>query len=113
MDASTAVGLRDERGVEIAVAVVPQDALRGHLREYVDVVRQLSRAHDAGGRARITALDMAKKVTHDRGARVLEEACGHLGVDHATCRRLFTLIFALRVDTADALLSHRGHRRVR
>jgi uncharacterized protein (UPF0262 family) len=110
---ATAIALYDGDGVEIGAVAFPRDVLRHHIREYVDVVRELARAHDAGGRSRITALDMAKKVTHDAGARALAGACGPLALDHATCRRLFTLIFTLRVDTADALLAHRGHRRVR
>ncbi|MFW5877378.1 MAG: UPF0262 family protein [Myxococcota bacterium] len=91
---------------------VPRDTLKDLIAEYVDVVRDLARQEGPGGLARFEALDMAKKVVHDRAARVLRRQCRALGIDHDTARRLFTLLLSLRVDTTKLVGIH-GHRRVK
>jgi uncharacterized protein (UPF0262 family) len=58
------------------------------------------------------ALDMAKKVTHDRAGRVLKRELRDFGFDLETSRRLFTLLLSLRVDTTRLVGIH-GHRRIR
>jgi hypothetical protein len=55
---------------------------------------------------------MAKKVTHDDAGRKLQRLCRPLGADHDTCRRLFSLLLALRVDTTRLTGIH-GHRPIR
>ena len=87
-------------------------ALAELVHEYVDVVRELARADVQGGLARLEALDMAKKVTHDKAGRLLQRRCVDLEIDHPTARRLFSLLFALRVDTTRLHGVH-GHRRIR
>ena len=105
---------RSESGGDepISDITLPYDKLNDHIHEYVDVVRQLAKAAPAGSLARLEALDMAKKVCHDRAARVVERACRILGVDHATARRIFTLLVTLKVDTTRLVGVH-GHRRIR
>ncbi|MEZ4256267.1 MAG: UPF0262 family protein [Polyangiales bacterium] len=104
--------LRDSAGETLAAVEVPRDALSKQVQEYVDVVRQMERVDMGYGAARLEALDMAKKLTHDDAGRVLERLCAPLGVDHPTGRRLFTLLFTLRVDTS-RLTGFRAHRPVR
>ena len=58
------------------------------------------------------ALDMAKKVTHDRAGRVLKRELRQFGLDFETARRLFTLLLSLRVDTTRLTGIH-GHRTIR
>ncbi|MBW2223750.1 MAG: UPF0262 family protein [Deltaproteobacteria bacterium] len=58
------------------------------------------------------ALDMAKKVTHDRAGRVLKRELRDVGFDLETSRRLFTLLLSLRVDTTRLVGIH-GHRTIR
>jgi hypothetical protein len=91
---------------------LPRDALKSLIHEYVDIVRQIAREEGPGGLARLEALDMAKKVIHDKAARVVRRHCRGLGIDHDTSRRLFTLLLALRVDTTRLVGVH-GHRRVK
>ncbi len=56
---------------------------------YFDAVKKLPPAQ-------IETIDMARRGIHDEGARVLEERlAGKAEVDHATARRLFTLICVL------------------
>ena len=104
--------LLDESGSTLAQERIPRDALATLVTEYVDIVRQIAKDDASGGLARLEALDMAKKVVHDRAAQMLQHACEGFGMDHATARRLFTLLLGLRVDTTRLVGVH-GHRRVR
>ena len=104
--------LRDARGAELADVLLAHDLLADLIREYVDIVRELARADARGGVSRLEALDMAKKVTHDKAGRLIERRCRAFGIDHPTARRLFSLILALRVDTTRLHGVH-GHRRIR
>jgi uncharacterized protein (UPF0262 family) len=91
---------------------VPRDALSKHVAEYVDIVRQMSADGVGASSSRMEALDMAKKVTHDDAGRKLQRLVRPLGADHETCRRLFSLMLALRIDTTKLLGIH-GHRPIR
>lgn len=102
----------DHDGAPLESVRLPRDALKALIQEYVDIVRQIAREEGPGGLARMEALDMAKKVVHDKAARVVRRHCRGLGVDHDTSRRLFTLLLSLRVDTTRLVGVH-GHRRVK
>ncbi|MEM1414537.1 MAG: UPF0262 family protein [Myxococcota bacterium] len=95
----------------LAEVEVPQKRLGVLVNEYVDVVRQIA-SPDGQGVARLEALDMAKKVTHDKAGRFLQATLAGFGLDHPSARRLFTLLMALKVDTTRLVGVH-GHRRVR
>lgn len=103
---------RDEAGQPVVTVEIPHDALGELITEYVDIVRQIAKADAHGGVARLEALDMAKKATHDRAGRLLKRLCRPLAIDHPTARRLFTLLLGLKVDTTRLVGVH-GHRRVR
>ncbi|MEM9070554.1 MAG: UPF0262 family protein [Myxococcota bacterium] len=96
----------------VGTIAIPHHELADVIQEYVDVVRQIARADAHGGIARLEALDMAKKATHDKAARLLKRRCRELAIDHPTARRLFTLLLGLKVDTTRLMGVH-GHRRVR
>jgi uncharacterized protein (UPF0262 family) len=99
-------------GTTLASAIVSRSAISAHVTEYVDIVRQIDKADHGMGSARLEALDMGKKLAHDDAARTLQKLCAPLGADHETCRRLWTLLLVLRVDTT-RLTGVRGHRPVR
>lgn len=109
---ATWLELRDEDGELLEQVSIPRDALSDHITEYVDIVRQIAKEDTPGHPGRLEALDMAKKVTHDRAGRTLKRLCKDLGIDLATARRLFTLLLSLRVDTTKLVGIH-GHRGVR
>ena len=90
---------------------IPHDQLENLIHEYIDTVREIARADQSGGVLRLEALDMAKKVTHDKAGRFLERRCRPLGIDHPTARRMFTLLLAMRIDTTRLVGVH-GHRRI-
>lgn len=96
---------------EALVIEIAHDQLETLIHEYVDTVRQIARADLTGGVLRLEALDMAKKVTHDKAGRFLERRCRPLALDHPTARRMFTLLLAMRIDTTRLVGVH-GHRRI-
>jgi uncharacterized protein (UPF0262 family) len=97
-----------ERAEGLAVTL-PHEALAPHFAGYVDVCRQMGDAGAAS--ARLEALDMAKKLAHDAAARALAALLEPFAPDHATCRRLFTLLLTVHVDTTRLAPYHLGHRR--
>jgi len=96
-------------GRESRTITIAHELLSKHITEYVDIVRQIA---DSNGVNQLEALDMAKKVTHDRVARVLKRELRDFDCDLETCRRLFTLLLSLRVDTTRLIGIH-GHRTIR
>jgi len=96
----------------LAAGDVPAHEVKRYIEAYIDVVSQIEKTDQGYGSTRLEALDMAKRLTHDDGAKSLAPFLGAtLGADHVTLRRLFTLLVALRVDTTTAA-GLRGHRRV-
>lgn len=100
---------RTESGEPWGTAAIPHELLSDHITEYVDVVRQIARAD---GVNQMEALDMAKKVTHDRAGRLLKRELRQFGLDLEAARGLFTLLLSLRVDTTRLTGIH-GHRTIR
>jgi uncharacterized protein (UPF0262 family) len=100
---------RDDDDSELVTIIIAHELLSGHFTEYIDIVRQIA---DADGLNQVEALDMAKKVTHDRAGRVLKRELRDVGFDLEASRRLFTLLLSLRVDTTRLLGIH-GHRTIR
>ncbi len=105
----TVLELRGADGETLETVTVPHDALNDFIAEYVDTVRQMARG-DSAGLARLEALDMAKKVVHDKAGRRLKQLLRPFQIDHPTARRFFTLLLCLRIDTTRLTGVH-GHRR--
>jgi uncharacterized protein (UPF0262 family) len=86
-------------GAVVERVVLPADALATHFRAYFDVCQQMLMLDEGSHSARLEALDMGKRVMHDRAARSILSLCGTIVPDHATARRLFSLLTSLRFDT--------------
>ena len=99
----------DEDGAVAHEERVASEPLKGTIAEYIAIIDQL----DGSGRHRDTewfaTLDMAKKVVHDRAAAALLESGIAASTEKATLRRLFSLLFALHVDTSRLRYAN-GHR---
>ena len=67
------------------------------VKEYADVIKKLS--HGDLQDAQFEALDMAKRVVHDSGARKLAVLLPGVGSNFETNRRLFSLVVSLLLDT--------------
>jgi len=103
------IGFQTDRKQALGTIIIPHQLLSEHITEYIDIVRQIA---EADGINQMEALDMAKKVTHDRAGRVLKRELRDFGFDLETSRRLFTLLLSLRVDTTRIVGIH-GHRTIR
>lgn len=103
----TSLALERLDGIPSAKAVVPADALAPHFRAYLDVCHQMMMLIEGSHSARLEALDMAKRVTHDRAAKTLLEVCPSIVPDHDTARRLFSLLTSLEFDTSRMQGGHR------
>jgi uncharacterized protein (UPF0262 family) len=90
--------LEDLDGTSSAQAVLPAEALAPHFRAYLDVCKQMLMLDEGVHSARLEALDMGKRVMHDRAAHSLLVLCGSVIPDHATARRLFSLLTSLEFD---------------
>lgn len=101
--------LQTDEGQGLGTVAIPHELLSEHITEYIDTVRQIAAAD---GLNQMEALDMAKKVTHDRAGRVLKRELRDVGFDLEASRRLFTLLLSLRVDTTRIVGIH-GHRTIR
>jgi uncharacterized protein (UPF0262 family) len=111
-DQHTTLTLEDAESRTVGQASVAKAALTEHVREYIDIVRQMDRVGEGLGSVRLEALDMAKKLAHDDAARTLRRLLKPLHANHETCRLLWTLLLTLRIDTT-RLTGVRGHRPVR
>lgn len=85
--------------------VVPRGDLKHLLDEYLRVIDQLG--DDGLHPMRAEALDMAKRVVHDDGGRTLQTLLPQLSPSHDTCRRVFSLVVSLAVDTTKKAWAHR------
>jgi uncharacterized protein (UPF0262 family) len=69
---------------------------RSLVRDYSLLVSSYEAAVEEGRGERLQAIDMGRRGLHDEGARlVIERLAGKIALDHATARRLFTLICVL------------------
>lgn len=100
---------RASDGRKLGSRAIPHELLAETITEYIDIVRQIA---IADGLNQMEALDMAKKVTHDRAGRLLKRELRQFGFDLEASRRLFTLLLSLRVDTTRLTGIH-GHRTIR
>jgi uncharacterized protein (UPF0262 family) len=80
---------------EIALAVRP---LRRVIKDYFMICESYYQAIKGATPSRIEAIDMARRGLHDEGSVLLKDAlAARVLMDHATARRLFTLVCVLHV----------------
>lgn len=73
-------------------------AFRRAIRDYFAICDSYFQAIRSATPAQIETIDMARRGIHDDAARLLMERLeGKIAVDHATARRLFTLICVLHI----------------
>ncbi len=101
------VEVLDEEGFVKLAARFDAALLADSIHEYAGIIRRLDGSGDHYDTARYQAIDMAKKVVHDRAADILSRALAEISTDEATLRVVFSLIFALRVDTTT--MQHTRH----
>lgn len=73
-------------------------AFRRPIRDYFAICDSYFQAIRSATPAQIETIDMARRGIHDDAARLLMERLdGKIAIDHATARRLFTLICVLHI----------------
>lgn len=82
-----------------------ESLLAPHMSEYLAIIRKM--VEDDMPATRLEALDMAKKVVHDHGAKAIAAHAAVLGDKHEAFRRLFSLVVALCEDTTTLPAAHR------
>jgi hypothetical protein len=104
------LGVDDDRFTLRVLGEEPRQSARREplapiMKEYVGVIELLE--DESIPMARVEALDMAKRVVHDKGATALGALLPGLTADHERRRRLFSLLVALSSDTTKKRLAHR------
>ncbi len=109
-DASVTLHLDDHRlRLSFEPSAAALELARSEIAALIDEYRGvIDRLGDEGITvARMEALDMAKKVVHDEGARKIGALLPDLSPHHETRRRFFSLVVSLAVDTTGRRWAHR------
>jgi len=101
----------DENGGPVATHLLLPAHLAPHTKEYLAIIGRMHEGDASESSSRMQALDMAKKVVHDHGARTLAAQLPGFAPDHETYRRLFTLLLSVVVDVTKlhGVNAHRRH----
>ncbi len=82
-------------GETIMLALAP---FRRIVKDYFLICESYYRAIRDRGFAQVEAIDAGRRALHDEGAELLKERlAGKVAIDHATARRLFTLLCVLHL----------------
>jgi uncharacterized protein (UPF0262 family) len=84
---------------KVAVEELPLAEVRPLADEYMRVCVEMGRLGEGAGSPKLEALDIAKRLVHDEAGEAMRSLLRTLRPDHATARRLFTLIVTLLYDT--------------
>jgi uncharacterized protein (UPF0262 family) len=98
--------LRDAKGLPLARHALGREILRPSMREYLDICLEMGKQRLGDNSPRLEALDIAKRITHDEAGELVRSLLPSLGPDHATARRIFTLLVTLVFDTTRLSMSH-------
>lgn len=97
--AGIAVALHDPGGHEVGRLELPQGVIAPVFQEYMGIVRELVKSGRGVRSPEFEALDIAKRLTHDDAAEILQRHFRDVQPDLTTARRLFTLLVVLTYDT--------------
>jgi uncharacterized protein (UPF0262 family) len=87
----------DQSG-EFGTVMLPLGAFRKIIKDYFTVCDSYYQAIRSASPSQIEAIDMGRRGLHDEGSeRLRQQLNGRIDIDHATARRLFTLICALHI----------------
>jgi uncharacterized protein (UPF0262 family) len=90
--------VRSQDGLPITRVMLPQSPFRSIVRDYFLVCESYFNAIKKATPSQIEAFDMGRRGLHNEGSELLQERlAGKIVVDHATARRLFTLVCVLHI----------------
>ncbi len=85
-----------EDGQAVGELPLPLTPFRKTIKDYFTICESYYEAIRTASTSQIEAIDMGRRGLHNEGSERLRELLsGKIGIDHATARRLFTLICAL------------------
>lgn len=92
------ITVRDAADGDLAVIPLPLRPFRRLIKEYFLVCESYFEAIKTASPSRIEAIDMGRRGLHDEGSVSLRERLSEqVELDHATARRIFTLVCVLHV----------------
>lgn len=94
-----AIDLRTHDEKPVVASRIPLVHLEPLVDEYIRTIVEMSKIGVGTNSPRLEALDIAKRITHDEAGELIIGALKLLKPDHATARRLFTLLVTLLHDT--------------
>lgn len=98
IDGRLAIEMRGAGGEDAGSIGLGLGRFRREVREYFAICDSYYKALRKASAQELETVDMARRAIHDRGARLLIDALdGKVELDHATARRLFTLICVLHI----------------
>ncbi|WP_026870683.1 UPF0262 family protein [Inquilinus limosus] len=87
-----------DSGEEIERIALPTQPFRRIIKDYFLVCESYYAAIKTAPPSRIEAIDMGRRGLHDEGSTLLgERLADRIAMDHATARRLFTLLCVLQI----------------
>ncbi len=90
--------IRSQANGSSETIVLPLAPFRGIIKDYFMVCESYYAAVRAARLAQVEAIDMGRRSLHDEGSALLiERLADKVAIDHATARRLFTLICVLHL----------------
>jgi len=112
--ASTIVFGSDDAGVRLRfvsdggvdIVTIARADIESELAEYLAVISRLE--EEDIPMPRLEALDMAKRVVHDKAAKKLGELLPDLSPSLETRRRVWSLLVAVLIDTTGRRMGHGG-----
>jgi uncharacterized protein (UPF0262 family) len=91
--------VRTAGGQPVAEHSLPLDRIEPLMNEYIATIVEMSKLGVSTNSPRLEALDIAKRLTHDEAGELIVTELATLRPDHATARRLFTLLVTILHDT--------------
>jgi uncharacterized protein (UPF0262 family) len=92
------MGIRSLASEAVETIVLPLAPFRRIVKDYFLICESYYKAIRDRGVAQVEAIDAGRRGLHDEGAELLtERLAGKVAIDHATARRLFTLLCVLHL----------------
>lgn len=95
-DGRLVIDLTDADGTPLPTLILSMTPYRRLIRDYFMMIESYETTRQTGDLVRLEAIDMGRRGLHDEGATLLiDRLQGKITLDHATARRVFTLLCAL------------------
>ena len=98
VDKGLVFDVRDEADRPVVMHILAMTPFRKIVKDYFLICESYYKAIRERGVAQVEAIDAGRRSLHNEGAELLtERLAGKVAIDHATARRLFTLLCVLHL----------------